>query len=78
LPGHILAQMTREGITFVTRAKDNLACEAAEVIMRSVAVHDRVVWIGNVRAGTDQQVRLVEVLYRGRMSRGLMGTCIRH
>lgn len=65
------AQMTREGITFVTRAKDNLVFEVAQVIVRRASVHDRVVWIGEVDKGTYQQVRLVEVLYRGKWYRYL-------
>jgi len=65
------AQMTREGITFVTRAKGNLVYDVAQVIVRSAAVLDRVVWIGKAQAGTYQQVRLVEVLYRGKWYRYL-------
>jgi hypothetical protein len=65
------AQMTSAGITFVTRAKDNLVYEVAKVILCSAAVHDRLVWIGATQAGTRQLVRLVEVLYRGKWYRYL-------
>jgi hypothetical protein len=65
------AQMTGAGITFVTRAKDNLAYDAAKVILCSAAGHDRVVGIGAAQAGTRQQVRLVEGLYRGKWHRSL-------
>jgi hypothetical protein len=37
------AQMTSAGITFVTRAKDNLVYAVAKVILYSAAVHDRLV-----------------------------------
>lgn len=69
------AQMTREGITFVTRAKDNLAFEVAQVIVRSASVHDRLVWIGDAAQGTYQQVRLAEVLYQGKWYRYLSNEC---
>jgi hypothetical protein len=59
------AQMTRDGITFVTRAKSNMAYEVAYAIERTAAVHDLVVWIGDPDTGTYQQVRLVKVLYQG-------------
>jgi hypothetical protein len=43
----------------------------AKVILCSAAVHDRVVGIGAAHAGMRQQVRLVEVLYRGKWYRYL-------
>lgn len=60
------AQMTRDGITFITRAKSNMAYEVAYAIQRTAAVHDLIVWIGDPDAGTYQQVRLVRLLYRGK------------
>lgn len=60
------AQMTRDGITFVTRAKSNMAYTLAYEIERSAAVHDLVVWIGDADKGTYQQVRLVKLLYHGK------------
>lgn len=65
------AQMTRQGITFVTRAKGNLAFSVTQVIVKSAMLHDRVVWIGDGDKGTQQPVRLVEVLYCGKWYRYL-------
>ncbi len=56
-------QFTTDGIIFLTRAKKNLKYEVAEVLQCSATVHDRVVWIG--KDDTYQQVRLIEVLYKG-------------
>jgi len=60
------AQMTRDGITFITRAKSNMAYKVAYAIQRTAALHDLVVWIGDPDQGTYQQVRLVRLLYRGK------------
>jgi len=60
------AQMTREGIVFLTRAKSNMAYTLAYAIARDAAVHDLVVWIGDPGTPTRQQVRLVRVLYQGK------------
>lgn len=50
-------------MTFITRAKRNLAYSVHQVLLRSARIHDRLVWIGK---GEDRQlVRLVEVLYHG-------------
>jgi hypothetical protein len=65
------AQMTREGITFVTRAKSNMTYQVARVIGRSAAVHDEIVWIGDGTKDTRQQLRLIEVLYQGKWYRYL-------
>lgn len=65
----VFAQFTGQGITFLTRAKKNLAYEVAQVLHRSAVVHDRVVWIG--QGETRQQVRLIEVLYKGKWYRYL-------
>lgn len=65
------AQMTRAGITFVTRAKSNMVYEVAQVLARSAAVHDAIVWIGDAANETRQQVRLIEVLYQGKWYRYL-------
>jgi len=65
----MFAQMTAGGITFITRAKSNLAHSVERVLHRSHAVHDSLVWIG---AGADRQlIRLIEVLYKGRWYRYL-------
>lgn len=60
------AQMTCAGITFITRAKSNMAYTVAYAIERSARVHDLVVWIGDRDSGTYQQVRLVKLLYQGK------------
>lgn len=56
-------------ITFVTRAKSNLAFQLERVIVRSAQVHDQLVWIGS---NSDRQlIRLVQVLYQGKWYRYL-------
>jgi len=60
------AQMTRDGITFITRVKSNMTYQMAYDIARSATVHDLVVWIGDPDSGIYQQVRLVKLLYRGK------------
>jgi hypothetical protein len=62
-------QLTCDGITFLTRAKSNLSYTVDQVLHQSAAVHDRVVWIG--QGDTHQQVRLIEVLYKGKWYRYL-------
>lgn len=59
----VFGQFTHQRITFLTRAKKNLSYEVDQVLQRSPAVHDRVVWIGT--DDTRQLVRLIEVLYKG-------------
>jgi hypothetical protein len=65
----VFRQFAEQGITFLTRAKTNLSYEVDRVLHRSVTVHDRVVWIG--KDDTRQQVRLIEVLYKGKWYRYL-------
>jgi len=62
------AQMTQKGITFITRAKTNMAYEVASNIERSATVHDMIVWIRDAHpsANTRQQLRLVRLLYQGK------------
>jgi hypothetical protein len=56
-------QLTTAHVTFLTRAKRNLAYQVDRVLQRTSTVHDEVVWIGS---GADrQQVRLICVLYQG-------------
>jgi hypothetical protein len=65
----IFAQLTLAQITFVTRAKSNLAYSVVTTLRRSSQVHDAIVWIGR---GTErQQVRLISVLYQGTWQRFL-------
>jgi hypothetical protein len=65
----VFRQFAEQGITFLTRAKTNLSYEVDRVLHRSATVHDRVVWIG--KDDTRQQVRLIEVLYKGKWYRYL-------
>jgi hypothetical protein len=65
----IFAQMTQRQITFITRAKSNLAYRFERSLCRSSAVHDSLVWIGS--AEDHQLVRLIEVLYKGKWYRYL-------
>lgn len=65
----VFRQFAEQGITFLTRAKTNLSYEVDRVLHRSATVHDRVVWIG--KDDTRQQVRLIEVLHKGKWYRYL-------
>lgn len=59
----MFADLTRAQVTFITRAKRNLAYTVARVLRRTATVHEALVWIGS---GADRhQVRLIEVRYRG-------------
>jgi hypothetical protein len=59
----MFAELTAAGVTFVTRAKRNLAYQLDCVLRRTAAVHEALVWVGS---GADRQrLRLVEVLHAG-------------
>ena len=59
----VFLQLTQAQVTFITRAKINLAYHLETALQRRDPVHDLLVWIGQ---GADrQQVRLMEVLYHG-------------
>jgi len=63
------AQLTVAQVTFITRAKSNLAYRVEQSIVRSAQVHDQLVWIGQ---GQERQlVRLVAVLRQGKWYRYL-------
>ena len=63
------AQLTAARVTFVTRAKGNLAYQVDRALRRASAVHDEVIWVGG---GADRQrLRLISVLHRGRWQRYL-------
>jgi hypothetical protein len=65
----LFAQLTQAQVTFITRAKSNLAYRVERTLLRSAAVHDELVWIGS---GEQRQlVRLVQVLYLGKWYRYL-------
>ncbi len=65
----IFAQLSQAQVIFITRAKTNLVYTLERSLIRSAAVHDSLVWIGAEE--TRQQVRLIEVLYRGKWYRYL-------
>jgi hypothetical protein len=54
------AELTAAQITWLTRAKSNLAFAVIETLVETPMVRDRLVWIGS--GAERQQVRLVEVL----------------
>jgi hypothetical protein len=63
------AQLTTTQVTFVTRAKSNLAVTLVQALRHTSAVHDDLVWIGQ---GDDrQQMRRLSVLYQGKWYRYL-------
>jgi hypothetical protein len=54
------AELTTAQITWLTRAKRNLACTVIRTLVETPTVRDRLVWIGS--GAERQQVRLVELL----------------
>ncbi len=65
----LFAQLTLAQVTFITRAKSNLAYSIKQVLHHSAAVHDSLVWIG--KDDNRQTVRLIQVLYKGQWYRYL-------
>jgi hypothetical protein len=59
----VFLQLTQARVTFITRAKSNLAYPLDTALQRRDPVHDLLVWIG--RGADRQPVRLIEVLYHG-------------
>ncbi len=59
----VFVQLTLAHVTFITRAKRNLAYQVIRTFQQTAQVHDRLVRIG--KDATRQQARLIEVLYRG-------------
>ena len=62
-------QLSQAKVKFITRGKTNLAYTLERAIVNTTAVHDYLIWIG--KDETRQQVRLIEILYRGRWYRYL-------
>ena len=62
-------QLAQAKVKFITRAKTNLAYTLEHALIRTASVHDYLVWIG--KDETRQQVRLIEILYRGKRYRYL-------
>jgi hypothetical protein len=65
----VFVQLTTASITFITRAKRNLAYRLDTVWHRGSHLHDQVVWIG--QGDHRQRIRLIEILYRGQWYRYL-------
>jgi hypothetical protein len=65
----VFGGLTLQNKRFITRAKSNLAYEFAYSILESPNVRDRVIWVG--QGPERQQLRMVEVLYRGKWYRYL-------
>ena len=66
---YMFAQMSQQNKRFITRAKSNLAFELADTLFENTKVRDRLIWVGIGEA--HQQLRLVEILYRGKWFRYL-------
>ncbi len=59
----VFAQLAAAHVTWLTRAKSNLAYTVERELQRTAAVHETLVWIGQ---GQERQlVRLISVLYHG-------------
>lgn len=56
----VFRQLTEAGVTWLTRAKRNLAYTVVAVLQETAQVRDRLVWIGS--DADRQQARLVEIL----------------
>ncbi len=63
----IFTKLTQAKVKFITRGKTNLAYTLERAIVRTAAVHDYLIWIG--KDETRQQVRLIEIQYRGKWYR---------
>jgi hypothetical protein len=63
----MFSKLTQAQVQFITRGKTNLAYTLERPLIRSASVHDYLVWIG--KDETRQQVRLIEILYRGKWYR---------
>lgn len=66
---YMFAKMTQQNKRFITRAKSNLVFELDETLFENSKARDRQVWVGTGEAR--QQLRLVEILYRGKWFRYL-------
>jgi hypothetical protein len=65
----IFAKLTQTNVKFITRSKTNLVYTLERALIKTAAVHDYLVWIG--KEETRQQVRFIEILYRGKWYRYL-------
>jgi hypothetical protein len=65
----MFVQLTQAKVKFITRGKTNLAYTLERAIVNTAEVHDYLIWVG--KDETRQQVRLIEILYRGKWYRYL-------
>ena len=63
----IFVRLTQAKVKFITRSKNNLAYTLERAIIKTAAVHDYLIWMG--KDETRQQVRLIEIQYRGKWYR---------
>jgi hypothetical protein len=61
-------QLSQATVTWITRAKSNLAYEVERCLVHTDRVQDALVWIG--QGAERQRVRLVQILVRGQWYRG--------
>jgi len=60
----VFVRLTAAKVTFITRAKRNLAFKVARCLYRSANVQDLLIWVGS---GAERQLlRLVKIRYRGK------------
>ena len=67
----IFDQLTAQGRYWLTRARSNTACQEQTVLVKTAALHDRLVRLGKPKKRAKYPVRLIEVLYRGQWYRYL-------
>lgn len=65
----VYAQLTTAGITFITRAKSNLAYVVECTLRRTAQGQEALVWVG--KGDERQLLRLIQVLYQGKWYRYL-------
>lgn len=65
----VYAQLSALGVFFITRAKSNLVYRIERSLSATATLHDHLIWIGS--GDSRQQLRLLEVLHRGKWYRYL-------
>jgi len=64
-------QLTERGVSFITRAKQNMAYRTERVVQATSQRHDLLVWVGSAGKECQHLLRLVEVEHAGRWYRYL-------
>ncbi len=64
-------QLTERGVSFITRAKQNMAYRTERVVQATSQRHDLLVWVGSAGTACQHLLRLVEVEHAGRWYRYL-------